>query len=135
MRLGFFRNFNDGDALLLWGERQAFLELLEHLRQLASSKLRTLAVHQLGGVQSVGKTQLFMQTSDRQDEMMAEGVDQAMIVKLKCTAERYAEFADKIEALCSSAEPGHQYLDTHGSQPLEIIASMGEYPPEFGISK
>jgi hypothetical protein len=49
----------------------------------------------------------------------------------KIGPEDAADFADKVDVLVSSDQPGHQYIECGGDNSLTVVISSKEYPENF----
>jgi hypothetical protein len=85
-------------------------------------------------VKPIGGAELFLKSTPGVGETIRRYTSKnGVTVSVNCSTEQFAEFADKIDALRPlSSVNGHQYLDTPDEPPLQIVASKGEYPANFG---
>lgn len=134
LQLGFFEDFNGEDTLLIWSEGAGFEQFYTCLRDIAEQNVSEVALHLMPWVKPIGGTELFLKSTPGVGETVRRYTSKnGVTVSMTCSAEQFAEFADKIDALRPlSCVDGHQYLDTPHEHPLQIVASKGEYPANFG---
>ena len=122
IHIGFFKDFQSSDTLLIDGDAEGLRSLANALRQLATSggigvvDLRALPFVELHhGLQVLASCV----STDAGASFQDSGV-----VAWARSAAGWKEAADKIDALCVHSS-GHQYLDD--ASDITVQASTGEY--------
>jgi len=123
LQSAYFRNFNGGPKVLLWGDRDGMHALSGFLRKL----LITPAPATLSGICTAvdRKTITVRMRANRRDTgMRPNGGGLEWTLRLQSAD----DFAELIDALASSRDPGHQYLTCGVSDEIIVMVSRGEYP-------
>lgn len=116
LRLGFFPQFKDGDAVLLSGTVQGVTRLCVQLSQFVASHSAELPVHNLANVSLKHPAQLF---ASRTPQRRGSGFCWL------CSSEQLGSIRSKLEALAKSGS-GHQSFPLERSS-AELLVSIGEY--------
>jgi len=134
LQFGFFENFDGQDTLLIWGDSVGFNWLYTYLRDFADGKVGEVELNRMAWATAVGEVKVFLGSCSKSKDMIKSNLSEnGRIIYVQCSAEQFAEFAEKIDILrLESCIDGHQYLDTVNVQSLQIVASKGEYPSNFG---
>ncbi len=69
----------------------------------------------------------------REDRVILSETEGGPAVQLLCSKGRFAQLADQLRSLTTVSGAGHHYLYISPDQPLQIIVSAGEYPPEMHV--
>jgi hypothetical protein len=130
VRFAVFANFKGTDTLLIWGDRVGLGRCQALLHTLASDASRAAVLNQQLWALAVGRTKLQLARCQSGCMMKVRHAEGGASIAWHCAAEIFAEHADKIGALISSSNRGHQYLDMRGD-PLQVLVSVDEYPPDL----
>lgn len=134
LHFGFFENFSGSDSLLIWGDAEELTNLHILFGEFAKGKRNAASLNEMPWAESVDGTLVNLQcVSDRDQGIDAHETATRRVINWRCSAGQFAEFENKVAVLIvPMSKAGHHYLDQSGDQPIQIIVSQGEYPPNFG---
>ena len=133
LRFGFFEDIKGSNALLIWGDTQGLSHLQQLFARFSTGAETRAEVNAIEGACALRAITVVFELG--QGELhVGRGSDGTTIVG-RYSAERFAQFADKISALVDPrCKSGHHYLDWPGVAAIQIIVSKGEYPENFGAA-
>lgn len=134
---GLFDDFKGATTtLLLWGDGW-FRDLAGLFRELADGRRADLGFDNIGwAIRKSDCSVTFDRTSGKRSAMHFVRSGEVTSIQCHLTPDTLREFADKLDVLAASdCEAGHQYLELLGEQPVQIMASTGEYPADFSCNK
>ena len=133
LRFGFFEDFKESDALLIWGDSEG-LSKLQQLFVRFSTRAETRAT--LNAMEwARGLPGIALEFQVGGNELRVDRSANGVAIIGRGAAERFAEFASKIATLADpTCQSGHQYLEWPATSDVQVIVSKGEHPEEFGAA-
>ena len=123
LHIGFFKDFNSNDTLLLEGDSIGLGQLESAIRSLADGTNATLALHTLPFVDARGSVEIIVMLTDR--DLGIHRVDSTTSFVWQRTEAGWRDIAGKIVTLIGSVR-GHHYLEAE-SDDVTVEVSKGEY--------
>jgi hypothetical protein len=120
VHIGFFRDFNSSDTVLIDGDSSGLRLLADTFRSLANS-VGSVAIDELPFVEVHHGIRIAATVGERDNGASINGLD----VSWERSADGWQDAADKLDVL-ETAAAGHQYLDA-SSDRVTVRASIGEY--------
>jgi len=124
LRSAYFHNFKGGPKVLFWGDAEAMSKLSNLLR---ASSIGT-------GPLSLGS---FSEAADRK-AIVIHSVSRSVGMRVSGSGfewgldtETMISFADMVDVLAESKQPGHQYLECGVQGEIVVMAACGEYPADL----
>ncbi len=117
----------DEPAVLFWGSSGGLLQFAALLRDFALEKITKKQLEEISWMESVRKTRILVELVVVSTGMtkIEGGSDREFYWGL--TRDNAKWFAELVEAVARSENPGHNYLDSVATEKFTIIVSMGEY--------
>jgi hypothetical protein len=132
LRFGFFPGFKGADTLLIWGDADGVFQFCQLLVRLSVGTEKRAALHAMTWASARHNLAVYFEVSPH-EALHIDRAKDAATIHARFTAERFAEFADKVAAFDdSSVQSGHQYLDWPGTANVQIMVSKNEYSADFG---
>ena len=130
VRMGYFEQFDEGDMLLLAGDRVALQDLARRLIAIESTSAKSIDVHALPYINCHGDLRLVAHSVGT-EEMLAHTIrdDGTREFHWHVTKEGWLEASEKIMAVATGDHAGHTHLSTQSD--VEVMISVGEYPEDW----
>jgi hypothetical protein len=131
LRYGYFHDLKSGPKLLIWGGPDDMARLYEALSQVAASE-GPQALTDIQGCVAVDDTTVLLETVGEAEGIVRDEVE-ADVFHWRVDEEDWYAFQELVEPLthCSSAKPGHQYLESLANGEITVMVSCGEYPDDL----
>ena len=124
LRSAYFDDFKDGPKVLFWGDGTAMRKLADLLRAGSIGKER-LSLDSFSD--AVDRKSIVIEPASRSFGMQPQGE----YFRWRLDSETMLEFAELVDVLAESNEPGHQYLECGVKEEITVMVARDEYPPDL----
>ena len=131
MRFGIFEDFKSERTLLVWGIGSDLRPLVDALDDVARGPRTFIPFDRSLGAEAVGDVDVTLELAS-QNCVLFRQHGEGSTIQLRCSREKCAELAEQLRPLAATPDQvGHHYLEITADQPLQIMVSAGEYPPDL----
>jgi hypothetical protein len=131
LRYAFFPDFKSSPTLLFWGRKADMITFSDFLRRTARTPRNVIRLSEAGFYAPTGDTVIVIPKKGLAGGVRRLDAEEGTF-RWELDVSHAEQFAEMVDVLAVSSQPGHQYLEHSGMvEVITVMVSCDEYPDDL----